>query len=435
MQYTNVQAEKTLIRYALADDEKMAELSVRYPPKLFTSPPLVKIYILVLTHYDRYGKRVTSSELLSALDKESFKDDERETYSTLAKSLFIGTPEQDYKFCKEEVVKLFKARSIMNAIRAAGDNIDNGRLNDGEKTLRDVLDEPLFGGADNVVEYEFSQSVDLVTSHIKDMKAHPEKFVYIPTGIPQFDAHLKGLAPAEVGLVLGRTAGFKSTALYNFAIESYMSGHDTALITIEMSGEQILRRLYGRVARIDITSLDEAFVSDEELARMNQVVKQYGERKKNKLHVIDVATGCTIDFLKAKIKQLQRTCKLEMVVVDYMQIMETRAGEVDLYDWKANAIISKKLKETARQFNVAIWSAAQEISGGQFRKGEDSTDDVAFSKSISQNVDVLVKIVQSADQKLLKEAEMKTLKLRRKGLCPPILLKPDPAFGQLHQGG
>jgi len=433
MQYVNVRAEKDLIRYALLDVTKLDDLSVKFPPAIFSSQTHVKIYTYVLSHYDKFGKKITVNELLAYLDKEDMKVEDKENYYTLAKSLFVDTsPDQDFAFCKEEVLKLWRARSLMNSIKNAGEMIDKGDLINGERALRNTLDEPLFVGSDVLQEYELSASVDRVVSAIHDMKDHPEKYIYIPTGIAPLDDHLKGLAPAEVGLIVGKTAGFKSTALYNFAIESYMAGHDTMLITIEMSGFQILRRLYGRIANVEVISLDEASASKAEIERMREAVKHYGARRKNKLFVLDIPTGCTVDLLKAKIREYRRRCNLELVVVDYMQIMETRLGELDFYDWKALAIISKKLKETARQFNIAIWTAAQQISGLKQKKSEDSTDDIAFSKAVAQNVDVLIKISQTEEQRTAKEADLKVLKIRRKGLCPPIEIHPDPAFGKIH---
>jgi len=433
--YVNARAERDLIRHALLNDEKLAELSVKIPPKVFSSDPLVKVYTHILSHFDRYSKRITPSELLSVLERDPLKEDEKDSYFTLAKSLFVDRPpDQDYAFCKDEIIRMWRARSLMNAIKVSGDMIDRGDLFKGEGAIRDVLDEPLFVGAENIHEFELTESVDQVIAQIKDMQDHPDKYWAIPTGIPSLDKHLKGIMLSEVGLIVGKTAGFKSTALYNFAIESYMAGHDTMMVTIEMSGEQILRRLYGRIAHINITELDEAVVSKAELERMRAEVKAYADRKKNKLFIVDVSSGCTVDLLKAKVREYKRRSNLELVVVDYMQIMETRNGDADLYDWKALAIISKKLKETARQFKVGIWTAAQQIAGGQAKKGEDSAEDIAFSKAAGQNVDILLKVTQSPEQEQAHQAEIKVLKIRRKAKCPPILINPDPAFGRIHQG-
>lgn len=433
MQFKNQRLENDLIRHALCDDDKLSEVSVKVPPKVFSSSVVREIYKIILSHWDHYGKRIPFQDVEFKLRKLPYKPDEMETNVQLAKSLFVAEPpSSDFNFLKDEVVKLWRFRQLSKALDESMQSLNDHNLDRGQGALRDVLDEPLFAGSDEVREYEFSESIGLVIRKINEMKKDPDKFRGIPTGIPELDAHIKGIMPAEVGLIVGRTGGYKSTALYNFAIEAYLAGFTTMLVTIEMSGEQILRRLYSRISNIPVNSLDEALTDDKELERMRTVVEQYGRRLKSKLYIVDVSQGCTIDLLRAKVREYTRRSPVAMVVIDYMQIMDTRGGEQDLYDWKAQAILSKKLKETARLFDISIWTAAQLVAGGQYKKGEDSAEDIAYSKAVGQNVDIMIKIASNTDENHIPTAEMRMLKMRRKFRADPITINPEPVFGRIH---
>src|SRR5208282_2065774 len=252
--------------------------------------------------------------------------------------------------------------------------------------------EPPYNVVENIREYEFGDSVNSVLDDIQDMKDNPDKFVGIPTGIPELDHHMKGIMKSELGIIVAKTAGFKSTSLYNFAIESYFAGYETVLFTIEMEGKQILRRLYSRISNIPVTYLDEARVDAKDLEDIKGIVGEYQRKKKNKLRIVDVSEGCTTELIKSKLRQYTKLSPVHLVAVDYLQIIETKNGEVDLYDWRPIAIISRRLKSLCRLFNVSMWTAAQIVAGGQFRRGEDSTDDIAFSKAVSQNADIVIKI-------------------------------------------
>jgi replicative DNA helicase len=403
----------------------MAEASTKVPAKCFSSRQTREFYQMALSHWDKYGKPITLSEAHAEVEKLPAERDHIDTLFEMVKTLYPEHPPQaDFKFLTEEIGKLWKARSLVNAIKETGELIEAGKVKEAEENLRLTIDEQSIGSNENVKEYELTESVDHVLNQIRDMKENPEKYAGILTGIPMLDQHMKGSMKAEFGVIAAKTAGFKSTMLYNFAIESYFQGHDTILFTIEMPGEQILRRLYSRISGIPVTQLDEANVKASELEEVEDAVERFRKAKKNKLYIVDVSEGCTPEFLKAKIKEYLRRRPIEFVAIDYLQIMDTSGGEEDLYDWKAQAITSRKLKSLARLFNVVLWTAAQIKS--------DESDELAFSKAISQNADIILKVSQDQEQEALGQAELRLLKLRRKHKGSPILIEPRPQYGRIH---
>jgi len=425
MMYTNVRAEKDLLRHILLSEDKMSDVSAKMPSKCFSSRQTREFYTLVLSHFDKYGKCMALSEAQAEIEKFPVEYEERETLKELAKSLYSDRPPAaDFKFLKEEVGNLWRARSLVAALKDAGEMIEKGKVKEAEENLMDVVQEQLVGGQEAVKEFEITESVDHVIDQIKDMRENPDKYAGIESGIGPLDAHMKGTMRSEFGVIAAKTAGFKSTMLYNFAIESYFQGYDTLLFTIEMPGEQILRRLYSRMTNIPVTYLDEANVKNAELEEIRTAVERYRKIKKNKFYIVDVSEGCTPEFLKMKIREFMRRRPIEFVAIDYLQIMDTQGGEEDLYDWKAQAITSRKLKSIARIFNVVLWTAAQIKSN--------ESDDIAFSKAISQNADIILKVSQNEEQEAINQAEIKILKMRRKHRGNPFIINPRPQFGRIH---
>jgi replicative DNA helicase len=425
LQYTNVRSEKDFLRHALLSEEKMSEASIRVPSKCFSSSQTREFYKLALSHWDKYGKPITFSEACSEIEKLPTERDHIDTLTAMVKTLYVEIPPQsDFKFLTEELGKLWKARSLVAAIKETGELIEQGKVKEAEDTLRITIDEQQLTGNEAVKEFEITESVDHVLDQIRDMKENPEKYAGIMTGIQALDQHMRGSMRAEFGVIAAKTAGFKSTMLYNFAIESYFQGHDTMLFTIEMPGEQILRRLYSRITGIPVNYLDEANVRESEFQEIQDAVERFRKTKKNKFYIIDVSEGCTPEFLKSKIKEHMRRRKIGFVAIDYLQIMDTLGGEEDLYDWKAQAITSRKLKSIARLFDVVLWTAAQIKSS--------ESDELAFSKAISQNADIILKVSQSEADEGLGQAELRVLKLRRKHKGSPIQINPRPQYGRIH---
>jgi len=103
--------------------------------------------------------------------------------------------------------------------------------------------------------------------------------------------------------------------------------------------------------------------------------------------------------------------------------------EIDFYDWKPIATISKLLKRIARYENLAFLTAAQYFPSDLNSKKGDNKEEPAYSKAIKQNSDIFLKTKQNTEQELIGECELQVLKVRRKYKIQPIILHPKPEFG------
>lgn len=434
IKYVNVSFEKDFLRHILKSTDKLISLHGNFPSLAFSSSELRKVYETIVEFFERYGTPPTKKELTSQVDKlESKSEDEKETRSVLVSSLFQEQPpEQSFVFLKDELLKLLKGRTYLNTLNETGRLLEKGDLLESEKALTRLVEEPIFQSEEVVGELEFIGDSDKIIEEIKAQMQSPDKIKGIPTAVAEFDKFAHGMFPGELGIVLGRAGGFKSMWLGNTAIEAYLANYNVLFFTLEMPGRQLMKRLYGRIANIPVVDLEEAKLSEKNEEKLRNAIKRLNTEDGSKLFIVDVPDSCTPEVILRKIKEYQRKYKVDLVVIDYMQIMELKGVKhIDMFDWKVQATLSRQLKKIARATNTAIWSACQTISGGTAsgEENDHSDDDIAFSKAIKQNADILLKLVQSKDDLLIGTLWMHTLKIRRKWKTGPIGLMPDPVYG------
>jgi replicative DNA helicase len=209
----------------------------------------------------------------------------------------------------------------------------------------------------------------------------------IPSGYTKFDELTSGLQPSDLIVIAARPSMGKTALSLNMATHAAVKeGKCVGVFTLEMSSDQVMLRMICSEARIDAQKLRTGYLSKEE---WSHIPRTLGELSQARMF-IDDTSGTSLLEMRAKCRRLKAEHGLDLVVVDYLQLMsggksrfESRQQEI--------ASISRGLKGLAKELNVPVIALSQ-LS----RAPEQRTDshrprlsDLRESGSIEQDADLV----------------------------------------------
>lgn len=222
--------------------------------------------------------------------------------------------------------------------------------------------------------------------------------VGIPTGYPDLDNLVIGLKPGEMFVLAARPSiGKTSIALNiirNIALREQV--RPIAFFSLEMTAEQITRRLLCTEAQIPESTFFDGSFKHNEMSKLTNSVTKF---KRSKIF-IDPTGGLTIAELRAKARRLMAMEKIELIVIDYLQLMKV-GGKVDSRQQEV-AEISGGIKKLAKELNVPVLVLAQlnrEIEKGTGPKSaKPKLSHLRESGAIEQDADLVVFLHRDRDE-------------------------------------
>ena len=207
----------------------------------------------------------------------------------------------------------------------------------------------------------------------------------VRSGFMDLDQLLGGFKRGDLVILAARTGVGKTSLMLNFARNAAVGSHATvALFSLEMSGDQLAMRLLSAEADVEVTRLRLGMHTEEVERRVMQAIGRLGEAQ---VYIDDSAT-LTVPEIRAKARRLQTERGLDLVIVDYLQLLhgvrsDTRVNEI--------SSISRGLKELARELNVPVIAAAQLSRAVETRTPHiPLLSDLRESGSIEQDADVVM---------------------------------------------
>lgn len=211
------------------------------------------------------------------------------------------------------------------------------------------------------------------------------KLTGLPTGFADLDDVTCGLQPSELIVVAGRPSmGKTSLALNILQYVGVVENKPAALFSIEMSANQIAQNMLCSCARINAHNLRRGFLKDHEWSNISLAM---GTLSEGAIFIDDIP-GLSILELKAKARRLKSQHDIQLIVVDYMQLMEAPRAESRQQEI---SIISRGLKSLARELGIPIIAVSQLNRSVESREGNrPRMSDLRESGSIEQDADVIM---------------------------------------------
>jgi replicative DNA helicase len=268
---------------------------------------------------------------------------------------------------------IVRERSVLRQLISAGNGIVNSALEPEGREAREIVDEAervVFeiaeAGSRGKVGFRSVKSIlPEVVNRIDEMYHSDGKMTGIATGFKQLDEMTSGLQAGDLIIIAGRPSMGKSTLAVNIAENAALGANKSAAIfSMEMSAESLTLRMISSLGRINQGHLRSGRLSEDDWPRIDSAMTQLGAAK----IYVDETPGLSPTEIRARARRLKRDRGLDLIVVDYLQLMqvagtkENRATEI--------SEISRSLKALARELKVPVIALSQLNRGVEQRENK-----------------------------------------------------------------
>ena len=230
--------------------------------------------------------------------------------------------------------------------------------------------------------------VSSVYRHIEEVANRKSLVTGVETGFTEFDKMTAGLHPGDLVIVAARPGLGKTSLCLNIAqFAALKKQHSVGVFSLEMSKEQLVKRLLCGEAEIDSHKVNTGFLNKEDWSKLGRAA---GALSQAKIFIDDTA-GMTITEMRAKARRLSLEHGMDLLIVDYLQLM---SGSNQRYENRTQEIsqISRGLKALAKDLNLPVLAISQLNRAIESRRGDHrpQLSDLRESGSIEQDADIVV---------------------------------------------
>ncbi|WP_093754100.1 replicative DNA helicase [Tepidimicrobium xylanilyticum] len=223
-------------------------------------------------------------------------------------------------------------------------------------------------------------------SKIEEMAAREGELTGLTTGFIDLDRKLSGLQKSDLILLAARPSMGKTALGINIAINSALkAGASVAIFSLEMSKEQLVQRMISSVAHVDLQKIISGRLSEDEWIRIIDAMAPLSQAKV----FIDDTAGVSLTEMKAKCRRLKIEKGLDLIVIDYLQLMQSDSR----YENRQQEIsaISRGLKALAKEIECPVIALSQLSRAPELRSDHRPIlSDLRESGAIEQDADVVL---------------------------------------------
>jgi len=388
----NLEAERTVLGAILVDNEVFHNAS-----ELITEADFYRD-----AHRKIFSRMAALAERGDAIDLVTLKEQmsragelERAGGVAYLSSLVEGVPRATNV---PYYARIVKDKAVLRDLISAANRISQAAFDQPEET-QSVLDEAeksIFAIAEDALHVGFEPVSSIIKTTFKTIDELSEKREFItgiPTGFVEFDELTSGLQSSDLIIVAARPAMGKTSFCMNIAqYVGLKTGKTVGVFSLEMSKEQLVLRMLCGEARVDMHKLRSGFLSEKDWAKLVQGVSDMSQAK----IFIDDTASISVMEMRAKTRRLKLEHGLDLVIVDYLQLMQGRGR----FDNRTQEIsnISRSLKGLAKELNVPVVALSQLSRATESRGGHrPQLSDLRESGALEQDADLVVFIFREEE--------------------------------------
>ena len=394
----NIEAEQSVIGSILISNEIFDDVNTYLVSKNFYDPMHQKIFnaieklifsgmlaipITLKNYFENEKDKLNIPEYLVKITRFSTSNRQAIEYSKLIYDLFV----------KRELIKISE-NTIDLAKRNEIDNNGQKIIEQSEKSLFDLAEKGAF--ASSLIKFDdaLKMTIDMASSAYKN----EEGIVGVPTGLRDLDDRLGGLHKSDLVIIAGRPSMGKTALATNIAFNAAKKIQETgkkssvAFFSLEMSSEQLSTRILAEQSRIKSNDIRRGKISEEQFDKFLETSKNIVDLPM----FIDETPAISIAALSNRARRIKRIHGLELVVVDYIQLMTAvnsrRDGRV-----QEISEITQGLKALAKELSVPVLALSQLSRAVEQRdNNKPQLADLRESGSIEQDADVVMFVYREA---------------------------------------
>jgi len=287
----------------------------------------------------------------------------------------------------KEYAGIVREKSLRRKLITASNDIIQMAHDDPSETdiIIDRAQQMIFSLAQGRITQDFVHVRNILVNvfgNIHNIISNKEAAIGLSSGFSGIDNILVGMSAGDLILIGSRPGMGKTAFAMNIALNIASKNKTVAVFQLEMSKEQLVLRLLSSAAFVDGYKLRAGILSDEDWVK----IMEAGSRISECDILIDDTPSITITGMKAKLRKLK---KLDMVIIDYLQLMQTDRNSGNRVQDVSE--ISRNLKIMAKELGVPIITCAQLSRGPESRDDKrPMLSDLRESGAIEQDADVVM---------------------------------------------
>ena len=388
----NIEAEQAVIGSILVSNDIFDEINTIISSINFYDPMHQKIF-------EAIESLIYKGMLANPITLKNYFEDEKDDINVpeyLVKVTKFSTSVRQAVEYSKIIYDMFVRREL---IKISEETIDSAKLNDldtsgqtiienSERQLFDLAEKGSFNSSLIKFDDAMKQTIEMASAAYKN----EEGIVGVPTGLRDLDDKLGGLHQSDLIIIAGRPSMGKTSLATNIAFNAAQKLQDSgkkssiAFFSLEMSSEQLSTRIISEQARISSNDIRRGRISDDQFDKFLETSKNISELPL----YIDETPAISIAALSNKSRRIKRLFGLDMIVVDYIQLMR---GTTYNKDGRVQEIsqITQGLKAIAKELAVPVVALSQ--LSRQVEQRDDHKPqlaDLRESGSIEQDADVVM---------------------------------------------
>jgi replicative DNA helicase len=272
------------------------------------------------------------------------------------------------------------------------------------EVLKDAYDDTtdvfeLLGKAEKdlfaIAENNMKKNVDVMQNVVREAIEEIEKasknqdgISGVPTGFRALDKLTSGWQRSDMIVIAARPAMGKTAFVLSMARNTAVDyGMGVAIFSLEMSSVQLVKRLIASEARISAEKLRKGDLAEHEFQQLHSRITKLSTAP----IYIDDTPGISIFDLRAKCRRLKMQYDIQMVIIDYLQLMTAGGGKGSGNREQEISSISRSIKEIAKELNVPVIALSQLSRSVETRGGDKKPilSDLRESGAIEQDADIV----------------------------------------------
>ena len=352
----SIEAEKSTLGALLLDKDAVIKIADFLKPDDFYYDQNGTIYEAILFLFNQR----TPTDLLTLAshlkDKKKLKQVGGETFlAELTEAVPTATHILQY-------ATIVKQKATLRRLLKAGDTITGLGFEETEdiENLLEKAEKALFGVSQTFIKDRFVHIKDILAQtyeKIADLHDSEGKDKYrgLPTGFKALDNLLSGMQPADLVVLAARPSMGKTSLALNMAQNASKKGSTIGVISLEMSKEQLVERMFCSLLGVDSWKMRTGHLTDEDFSRIGSIMDELNQTK----IFIDDSPGNSMAELRAKARRLQMEHGLDLLIIDYMQLMSLGMPMSQVNRVQEISEISRSLKGLAREMKIPILALSQ----------------------------------------------------------------------------
>ncbi len=388
----NIEAEQAVIGSILVTNEIFDEINTIISSNNFYDPMHQKIFSAI-------EKLIYRGMLANPITLKNYFEDEKDDLNVpeyLVKVTKFSTSTRQATEYSKIIYDMFVRREL---IKISEQTIDTAKVNDlningqtiienSEKLLFDLAEKGSFNSSLIKFDEAMKQTIDMASAAYKN----EEGIVGVPTGLRDLDDRLGGLHKSDLVIIAGRPGMGKTALATNIAFNAAQKLQDSgrkssiAFFSLEMSSEQLSTRILAEQSRIKSNDIRRGRISDEQFDKFLETSKNISELPL----FIDETPAITIAAMSNRARRIKRIHGLDMIIVDYIQLMR---GTSNYKDGRVQEVseITQGLKAIAKELSVPVVALSQLSRQVEQRDNKKpQLSDLRESGSIEQDADVVM---------------------------------------------